>query len=354
VIVAAVVLWCVPSYAQDPRLAGNTDLSKVQPPDGLAPLGGAILTGYHFWPTQTTRVLLGPLDNGAAVGGKQKAIVGARNLLFYSQPDAPDQVAILRNYEAGIQNAGGGIAFQCDGASCAVPGDSVGGACGQAITWFYKGPKDPINDVIQSAAGANIGNWGTLVSNYEGKFMQGLPTECHLIVGLIPAIAGRGDRYVSVLTVNLPTFSPPLVDTLVEIAESNSFDVKTVTVDADAMANGIRSSGHIALYGIYFDFDKSVPKPESGEALAQIAKLLRTDPGLRVLVVGHTDNHGGYDYNMTLSDRRAQAIVAALEQQYRIDGARLRAAGDGMTAPVASNDTEAGRALNRRVELVKQ
>jgi OOP family OmpA-OmpF porin len=71
-------------------------------------------------------------------------------------------------------------------------------------------------------------------------------------------------------------------------------------------------------------------------------------------VVGHTDNVGGYDYNMDLSNRRAQAVAAHLRTRYSIEATRLRAVGVGLLAPVASNDSEDGKAKNRRVELVKQ
>ena len=81
--------------------------------------------------------------------------------------------------------------------------------------------------------------------------------------------------------------------------------------------------------------------------------LLSSDPKLAVLIVGHTDNQGAYDYNLDLSRRRAESVVAALAASYRADPKRLRAAGVGMLAPAASNDADDGRAKNRRVEVVK-
>ena len=82
-------------------------------------------------------------------------------------------------------------------------------------------------------------------------------------------------------------------------------------------------------------------------------KLLKADPGLKVFVVGHTDNVGALDGNLKLSQDRAQAVVQELVRE-GVDAARLKALGNGPFAPVASNDAEAGRARNRRVELVKQ
>ena len=127
-----------------------------------------------------------------------------------------------------------------------------------------------------------------------------------------------------------------------------------VVADAKFMAEGISSAGHVAIYGIYFDFNKSDVKPESEPALNEIAKLLSGNPNLKVLIVGHTDNVGGIDYNMKLSLARATAVVQALTTKYKVNPQSLKAYGAGQLAPVAPNKTEEGRAKNRRVELVEQ
>jgi len=128
--------------------------------------------------------------------------------------------------------------------------------------------------------------------------------------------------------------------------------IENKMVDAAAMAKGLGEKGHIALYGIYFDTDKAVIKPESRRTLDEIAKLLRGAPQLNVIIVGHTDSQGAFDYNMDLSRRRAEAIAAELSRRYGIARTRLRTAGIGYLAPVGSNASEDGRTLNRRVELV--
>ena len=128
--------------------------------------------------------------------------------------------------------------------------------------------------------------------------------------------------------------------------------IENKMVDATTMAKGLGEKGHIALYGIYFDTDKAVLRPESRPTLDEMAKLLTSQPQLNVFIVGHTDNQGSFDHNMTLSRQRAEAVASSLVQNYRINKARLRTAGVGYLAPVASNVGEDGRALNRRVELV--
>jgi OOP family OmpA-OmpF porin len=127
-----------------------------------------------------------------------------------------------------------------------------------------------------------------------------------------------------------------------------------VVADASSMAKSINETGKVAVYGIYFDTGKSTLKTESTPTLQEIAKLLKADPALKVYVVGHTDNTGTFEANMKLSLDRANAVVDALVSQHGVNAASLKAWGDGPTAPVATNSTEEGKALNRRVELVKQ
>ena len=110
----------------------------------------------------------------------------------------------------------------------------------------------------------------------------------------------------------------------------------------------------MAVYGILFDTNKSDIKPESRPSLEQIGALMKQNPGIRLHVVGHTDNVGGFDANLGLSKRRAEAVAAALTRDFGVARERLTANGVASLAPVQSNADEAGRARNRRVELVLQ
>ena len=130
--------------------------------------------------------------------------------------------------------------------------------------------------------------------------------------------------------------------------------VQDIVADAAAMGNDLNVTGHAAVYGIYFDTNKAAIKPESAQAIGEIAKLLAANPGLKLFVVGHTDNVGGVESNIKLSQDRADAVLQALVRDHGIAAARLRAFGCGLFSPVAANDTDEGRAKNRRVELVKQ
>jgi len=127
-----------------------------------------------------------------------------------------------------------------------------------------------------------------------------------------------------------------------------------MVANAEAMGSDINSTGHVALYGIYFDSGKAEIKPESDGSLDQISALLKNNASLKLYVVGHTDNVGTIDANMKLSKDRADAVINALITRYGIPAVRLKSYGVASLAPVTSNDTEEGRAKNRRVELVKQ
>jgi outer membrane protein OmpA-like peptidoglycan-associated protein len=127
-----------------------------------------------------------------------------------------------------------------------------------------------------------------------------------------------------------------------------------MVANAAELSSGLASNGHTVVNGIFFDTGKSEVKPESAAALQEVVKMLQQDPKTKVYVVGHTDNVGSLSANMELSRRRAAAVVQVLTTKYGVAAARLSPYGDGPYAPVTSNDTEEGRATNRRVELVKQ
>ena len=128
----------------------------------------------------------------------------------------------------------------------------------------------------------------------------------------------------------------------------------SVNLSANDMAKSLGSEGRVALYGLQFDTDKTELRADSRPSLIEIAKLLTQNSKLALYVVGHTDNQGSYAHNIDLSQKRSEAIVQALTTEFKIAPSRLVAKGIASLSPIASNDNEAGRAKNRRVELVRQ
>lgn len=125
-------------------------------------------------------------------------------------------------------------------------------------------------------------------------------------------------------------------------------------ISAEEIKGDIKSEGKAVFYGIYFDTDKSVIKPESAPTLTEIGKFLKGNPGMNVFIVGHTDNTGDFNHNMALSKARAEAVVNELVTKYGINKMQITAQGVAQLSPVAANDTETGKAKNRRVEIVKK
>lgn len=127
-----------------------------------------------------------------------------------------------------------------------------------------------------------------------------------------------------------------------------------VVMTAREIGDAIQAEGKVSFYGIYFDTDKAVVKPESAPTLSSIADYLKQNPATKVYVVGHTDNTGSYAKNLTLSRDRANAVVNELLAKYSVNKNQLIAEGVSSLSPIAPNTTEDGKAKNRRVEIVLQ
>ena len=174
-----------------------------------------------------------------------------------------------------------------------------------------------------------------------------------LLVGTL----GKPGQEATVLLYNslAANASTGLVATYLEIVEPKAMETGQVTVDPAALQAGLAAEGRVTLTGLFFDTGKTELKPESKAQLDAMAELLKGQPALKAYIVGHTDNVGGLDANEKLSLARAQAVVAALTAApYKVDAKRLAPKGLASLAPVAGNGDDAGRARNRRVELVAQ
>ncbi len=126
-----------------------------------------------------------------------------------------------------------------------------------------------------------------------------------------------------------------------------------IAVGAPDMRNKLMTEGKLVTYGIYFDVNKDVVKPESYGTLKEIAAILNEVPDVQVSIVGHTDSDGADAANLDLSKRRAAAVKKELINSFGVNGDRLVTDGLGESQPVAPNDSPANKALNRRVEFIK-
>ena len=274
---------------------------------GIGRFKGSVITGYVVKNFDATRLQAGPFKHGKP--SDQRRLEGHITRIAYRTGAGPSILEVSRNFENQLKSAGFDTLLACDTNECGGPDFS------------YAVDTLPVPQMV--------------VDGFTFRYYAGHKKK------------GSQDIYATVLT----SKNNGRIYTQLIVAVVGS--MKNKMVDAAAMAKGLGEKGHIALYGIYFDTDKAVIKPASKPTLDQIAKLLQSKPKLSVYIVGHTDNQSSYAYNMTLSHKRAAAVAAALINSYHVARSRLHTAGVGFLAPVGSNATEAGRALNRRVELVE-
>jgi outer membrane protein OmpA-like peptidoglycan-associated protein len=160
----------------------------------------------------------------------------------------------------------------------------------------------------------------------------------------IPELQFRRDSIIRMSVFGSPEENEAVFITSIRVAES----------ETDVLYDALLAKGRWATHGILFATGKADLQPESRAVLKEIAATLKKYGDLKVLIEGHTDNVGSAASNLTLSDARATAVKAALVADYGIDASRLTTMGLGDTKPAVPNATAAGRAQNRRVELVKQ
>lgn len=126
-----------------------------------------------------------------------------------------------------------------------------------------------------------------------------------------------------------------------------------VAVGTPDTRSKLLTEGKLVTYGIYFDVNKDIVKPESYGTLKSIADVLTENPDVRVKIVGHTDADGADAANLDLSKRRGESVKKSLVNDFSIDASRIETDGKGETQPVAANDSPSNKALNRRVEIIK-
>ena len=155
-------------------------------------------------------------------------------------------------------------------------------------------------------------------------------------------------------TLQLVKISYPPQPAAAQAAGASAAQTGSGTAGGQQIEQELKQKGQAEVYGIYFDFASDKIKPESEPVLREIADALHHNPAWKLGVEGHTDNIGGDLYNLDLSQRRAEAVKLALVTRYRIAADHLTPQGFGATRPKEPNDTLAGRARNRRVELVRE
>jgi len=295
------------TVAQDQDVEGSQDHPLI------SRYPGSYIAKYLTKDFDEFALPLGPVNEENTIT-KNQHLEGKITRIVYVAPAGRTVLEVFRNYQAALKKGGFETLFTCGPQGC---GSTVANAyANSGDNGDYWGPEHGIHYISAKLA------------------------------------RQEGDVYVSLLIDNLGPDSR--ADAELYVIEVKPMESDLITVNAASLANDINRTGHASVYGIYFDTGKADVKPESDATMKEIAKLLQGDPTLKLYVVGHTDNQGALDLNMDLSRKRAEAVLAALTTKYAVPASKLKAYGCGPYSPVASNDSEDGRAKNRRVELVKQ
>ena len=259
-----------------------------------------------------------------------ETLEGKSTRFMYLAPQGRSSLEVFRNYERSLAARGFEVLFSCSGTSKECD------------------PRDgkPLQDkILPSTRGiGNPGSHSYTIFSYDVKDRR-----------YLAARSGDKRTWVGVFLAEsrhifLRTPDKRRVAIHVDVLELEAME--ELMVDAAVLAKDIGDKGSVTLDNIYFDFGAATLTAQSDNAIAEAARLLRDNPDLDIYVVGHTDSVGAYEGNLSLSRQRAEAVVSALANGHGIDTNRAVPAGVGPLAPVASNATEAGRAENRRVELV--
>lgn len=247
-----------------------------------------------------------------------KAVDGKIRRQFCELPDGVSAYELIKNYEQAILSKGGSVIY-----------------LSEDVKKYQMENGEWYNYMTDGFARARMDHpkivHGHFVSYLANKFIAGkIATAEH-------------DYYISVAAAD---GYYELVTVIAEPMDMNNVSLKI-------MNEGIADKGKIAIYDIYFDTGKSEVKSESINALEIIADYLKDNIDTKFLIVGHTDNTGDFNANITLSNDRAEAVIEKLVTEYGIEQTQLIPYGVGSVSPQMSNSTDKGKARNRRVELVE-
>ena len=276
----------------------------------LSPYPGSNLISEKVTDFDDYELVVGAIDSAKGACEKKQKLEGRVVRFYYENPKGRSHAEIFANYRGAVKNAGFQTIFACKEEECYLDGKPSNNSafCGDR----------------------SIGTLPSVGSRYLAAKLPGKDGDVYLAVHV----------YEYFTKLHYVTVKP--------------METGLVKVDAKALKAGIQTDGHVAVYGIDFDTGKADLKPGAAPVIAEIVKLLKGDPTLKLHVVGHTDTVGAFDGNIALSRRRAESVVKELTTKQGIAAARLRPDGVGPLVPLSTNDTDEGRAKNRRVDLVKQ
>lgn len=303
-IISALLVFFLHTSLNAADMKGSSDYPNI------GRFKGSEIKFYNVENYGQTVFATGPVKKAADAEKTSLTVEGKITRIFYRIPKGVSALEVFRNFETKVKDANFDPIFS--------------GGPDQINDYNFK-YKHPVDIIREARLGYDI-YYLSAVKTVEGR-------KIYLSVLASPHSGGDGVRVGMI------------------VAETKAMEMQML--DAAKMRLDMTENGRVALYGIYFDHNSAKLKPASKSTLDEIVKLLTNHPDLRIIVVGHTDYIGGFDYNIDLSKRRAKTVMDELVKHYGIDETRIKSDGVGYLAPAATNLTDAGRALNRRVELVQ-
>jgi OOP family OmpA-OmpF porin len=321
------VAFVVLAFSILPSGLMGQDLAGSRDPPGTKRYAGSEIIGYRAPKFDEFVLPLGPPARGKPGYEKSLQLQGQVSRYTYLAPVGRSTLELMGNYKLEFQRLGFTTLYE---KTATDPG---------WFGYFFTGIED--EDGVQRLLKYNEAQERLLV----GKSKDAKPTYYCVFVTAI--------NHTPAADWLKPKVHKDQAVAEVIVISPGALEEKMEFVNAAEMSKSLTDAGKIALYGIYFDTDKDTLQANSAPTVQEIAKLLRADPKLKVRIVGHSDNQGAANYNLDLSRRRAATVVRELTSKLGIAADRLDAFGNGPYAPVESNETEQGRAKNRRVELVR-
>jgi OOP family OmpA-OmpF porin len=255
-----------------------------------------------------------------------RKLEGRVTRIAYAYPRMLSTIEVMNHYRDVLEGAGFTVAFACAGA------EGCGGFnFGELLT--------------QSMVEAHSGEEGNLIID----FLHPVGNDIRYVLATLERPEGR---ITLALAVARHVGSQPGM--FVEAVEQKPEAMATPVASAVRIASALRVQGRIALYNIHFADDRATMRPDSRAVLEQVSAMLHATPAMKLIIVGHSDASGTLAHGMELTAARAQAVVQSLVKNWKVSVAQVTSIGIGPVSPLASNANEAGRALNRRIELVLQ
>ena len=321
-VFAAIVVNTVGSMAEAADKAGCKDVPGIKRFEGSS-IMLCQQRNFAEYTLPTGKVTAYDFNKKKGTFEQKEDLEGQLTENVYDVPAGPSSAEVFRNYKNDLEAAGFTILFEAK-----------------------RDETDRLEHVFE-----NMGPGGQLFgySRDEARYAAAVKADGGAKTYLALYIVEYRDGFV-------PEFRPKKGQVYVrlDVLQVGKLSNRMVVVSSAEIAKGLSASGKVVLYRILFDFNKSTLKEESRQTLDEVAKYLKEDPAQKLYVIGHTDNVGGFEFNMQLSQSRAASVVADLVKTYALAANRLKPSGVGLQAPVASNAKEEGRALNRRVELLPQ